>query len=241
MSKSILKTGILVSTLLVPVFVFLFLKTCSTNHFVLPRFVPLVDSTTGKLVMKKTFNAYLNKEVLDTVFRTLPAFNFLDQDSASFGSAQVEGKIKVANFIFTRCGLICPATTRQMQRVQDAFEENTEVVLLSHTVDPRFDTPSVLKKFGQKYDANFSQWKFLTGDKAKLYQMILKGYYLPVSDASVYDSSITDLDKAFIHSEKIVLLDKEGIIRGFYDGTKREEVDRLLLEIKILLDIYKKQ
>jgi protein SCO1 len=235
------KAGILIATLVIPALVFLALKYFGQNHFELPRYIPLIDSAKNEPIMKKVIDPITKKEIIDTVYHTIPTFSFINQDSTVFTEKQTKGKIYVANFIFTRCGLICPKVTNQMARVQDAFLESNDVVFVSHTVDPLYDTPSVLKKYAEKNDAIKGKWFFVTGQKADLYKMALKGYFVPISDASVYDKAITNPDEAFIHSEKMILVDKEGIIRGFYDGTDAKEIDRLKVEIKVLRDIYAKQ
>jgi protein SCO1 len=235
------KAGILIATLVVPALIFLFLKFFGQNHYILPRYIPLIDSTTNEPIIQKTINPKANEPEFDTLYRTIPKFSFIDQNGKVFTEKKTKGKIYVANFIFTRCGLICPKVTNQLARVQDAFLDKNEVIFLSHSVDPKYDTPSVLKKYAKKNDAIDGKWYFLTGDKAEIYKMALKGYFVPISDASVYNTAITNPDEAFIHSEKMILVDKEGIIRGFYDGTDAKEVDRLMVEIKILIDIYSKK
>lgn len=235
-----IKAGILIATLVVPALIFLFLKFFGQNHYVLPRYIPLIDSTSNEPIIKKTINPKPNEPEFDTLFRTIPHFSFIDQNGKVFTDQNTKGKIYVANFIFTRCGLICPKVTNQLARVQDAFLDKNEVIFLSHSVDPKFDTPEILKKYAEKNEAIEGKWYFLTGDKGEIYKQALKGYFVPISDASVYDKAITNPDEAFIHSEKMILVDKERIIRGFYDGTDSKEVDRLMVEIKILLDIYKK-
>jgi protein SCO1 len=112
--------------------------------------------------------------------------------------------------------------------------------LVSHSVDPNFDSAEILKSFAQKNEAKDGKWFFLTGDKKAIYDLGIKGYKVSVADASAYDKNVS-IDETFIHTEKLLLIDKEGYIRGFYDGTEKKEVDRLILEIKVLLDYYKKE
>lgn len=238
--KKYIKAGILITTLVVPALVFLFLRFFSQNHFVIPRYIPLIDSTTQKPIFKKVDSPKYGQPKYDTVYHTIPNFSFIDQNNKIFDSKITKGKIYISNFIFTRCGLICPKVSSQMERVQDAFLSKKDVLIVSHTVDPKFDTPEILNKYAKKHDALYGKWYFVTGDKAELYRMALKGYFVPISDASVYNKAITNPDEAFIHSEKMILVDKEGIIRGFYDGTDPKEIDRLIVEVKILVDIYSK-
>jgi protein SCO1 len=234
------KAGILIATLVLPALIFLGLKYFAQNHFVLPRYIPVIDSATNQPIMKKVMNPITKKEIVDTVFRTIPPFSFIDQDSTVFTEQKTKDKIYVANFIFTRCGLICPKVTNQLRRVQDAFLNKKDVIFVSHTVDPQFDTPNILKRYAVKNDAIKGKWFFVTGTKKDLYKMALKGYFVPIADASEYNKAIKNPDDAFIHSEKMILVDKEGVIRGFYDGTDTKEIDRLMVEIKVLRDIYSK-
>lgn len=232
------KTGILFLVLILPVFIYLGLKTFGTNHFSLPRYIPAIDSTTGEIKMEKRLNPRWNEAEMDTVFQTIPSFSLTDETGKTFDSNSLKGKIYVASFFFTRCTTICPKITSQLSRVQDTFYQDPEVQLLSISVDPKFDEPSKLAAYAKRFDANSKQWYFLTGEKKVIYPLVLKGFHVPLADASEYDAAIKHPDETFIHSERLVLVDKEGIIRGFYDGTDKKEVDRLLVEIKVLKSIY---
>lgn len=232
------KTGILLMTLIVPVLIFLGLKIFGTNHFTLPRFVPAIDSTTGEIKMAKRLNPKWNESEIDTVFQTIPAFQLTDQNGKPFASTSLAGKIFVANFFFTRCGTICPKITSQVSRVSDVFYTDKDVKFISISVDPNFDKPEKLIAYAKRFDADLARWTFLTGDKKAIYPLILKGFHVPLADASEYDKAVKNPDETFIHSERLVLVDKSGVIRGFYDGTDKKEVDRLLMEIKVLQNIY---
>ncbi len=232
------KTGILFLVLILPVFIYLGLKAFGTNHFSLPRYVPAIDSTTGEIKMAKRLNPRWNESEMDTVFQTIPSFSLTNETGKTFDSKSLKGKIYVASFFFTRCTTICPKITSQVSRVQDTFLGDPEVQLLSISVDPKFDQPEQLALYAKRFDANKDQWHFLTGEKKMIYPLVLKGFHVPLADASEYDAAIKNPDETFIHSERLVLVDKEGIIRGFYDGTDKKEVDRLLVEIKVLKNIY---
>ncbi|GAB3501229.1 hypothetical protein GCM10027341_27800 [Spirosoma knui] len=231
------KAGILLVTLLVPALLYLFLRFGSQNHYVLPRYLPKIDSTKGEPLMGK-ITLPDGREILDTLYNHIPPFKLIDQDGKVIDQSVVKGKIYVADFFFTRCVSICPKLSSQLTRVQNIFRNNPDIILLSHSVDPEHDQPAQLKAYAQKYEAIPNKWYFLTGPKANIYDLAMHGYYLPAVDAGVKDG---DPDETFIHSEKLVLVDKEGIVRGFYDGTDKEDVDRLVLEIRVLLDIYSKQ
>ena len=238
MSQKTVKAGILIAALVVPALIFLYLKGFGENHYNLPYMIPLTDSTTGNIMMKKNPNPRWNQPEMDTVFHTIPSWKLTDENGNEFLGQSLKGKIYVADFFFTRCGSICPKMSTELTRVQDTFSKEGEVQLASFSVDPMHDTPEKLREYAQKYDAKAGKWHFLTGTKTQIYPLAVKGYFIPVADASEYDKAVKTPDETFIHSEKLILVDKEGYIRGFYDGTDKKDVDRLILEIRVLLKIY---
>ncbi len=234
------KTGLLLAILVMPVFVFLFLKKCGQNHYQLPTFIPLIDSATGNVKLVKNANPGYKKADYDTIYHTVPTFELTDETGEVFNSFfKLKNCIYVANFFFTRCGSICPKMSSQLTRVQDVFVNDPEVKFVSISVDPEFDTKYELAKYANEYDAIKSKWYFLRAEKRIVYPLAVKGFFIPVADASEYDKAIKSPDETFIHSEKLVLVDKENHIRGFYDGTDKTDVDRLMLEIKVLQAKYK--
>lgn len=230
MKKNKLKTGVLIGILVIPVFFFLFLKIFGQNYYKLPYLFPEIDETGQVIVKGET----------DTVFHQVPNFVLTNQDGKAYSSDDLKDKIYVVDFFFTRCGTICPTMAVEMRRVQDVFAENETIKLVSISIDPKHDSSQVLKAYAKKNDSNPAKWNFLTGDKKTIYDLAIKGFKLPVSDAADYDKNIKSVDETFIHSEKLLLIDKQGYVRGMYDGTNPEDVDRLILEIKLLMDIYKK-
>ena len=238
MSQKTVKAGILIAALVVPALIFLYLKGFGENHYELPYMIPLTDSTTGNVMMKKNPNPKWNQPKMDTVFHTIPAWKLTDENGKEFLGQSLKGKIYVADFFFTRCGSICPKMSTELTRLQDTFSEEEEVQIASFSVDPVHDTPEILREYAKKYDAKAGKWHFLTGTKMQIYPLAVKGYFIPVADASEYDKAVKSPDETFIHSEKLILVDKEGHIRGFYDGTDKKDVDRLVLEIRVLLKIY---
>ncbi|MCY7359860.1 MAG: SCO family protein [Rudanella sp.] len=231
------KAGILLIVLLVPALAYVLLRGLTQNHYQLRRYIPVIDSTNGEPVIGKQVNDF-GREVEDTLFRTVPGFRLTNQDGGLTDSTTVKGKIHVAAFFFTRCGTICPKISGELTRVQDIFRDKSEIIFLSFSVDPEHDKPEQLKAYAKRYEALPGKWYFLTGDKAQIYNLAQHGYFLPVVDHGV---TYGKPDETFIHSEKLVLVDKAGHIRGFYDGTDKKDVDRLILEMRVLLDIYKKQ
>lgn len=228
MNSKYLKTGILAVLLVVPVFVFLFLHFFGKNHFDLPYLFPKIDQY-GEPIIEKG----------DTVYHQTSPFKLLNQKGEEFSSEKIDDKIIIVDFFFTRCGTICPTMTSSLARVQKNFENQKDVQLVSITVDPSYDSPEILKQYAEKNKINGEKWNLLTGSKKEIYELAIQGFKLPVADASVYDTSIKSVDEMFIHSEKILLIDKKKHIRGVYDGTNKEDVERLLVEIKVLLNTYK--
>lgn len=226
MMNKTLKAGILIAILVVPASIFLFLKFFGANRFDLPYYMPQLTEQGEALVVKG-----------DTVFHQVPPFRLVDQAGMSFDSdSALANKIYVVSFFFSRCGTICPVITRNQKMIQDALKDNSNVRLVSISIDPKYDTPQVLSQYAEKIGADTTMWSFLTGDKTLVYDLAIKGYKLPVADASAYDPGITDPDETFIHSEKLLLVDGRGYIRGIYDGTLKSEIKRAIVEIKVLLD-----
>lgn len=231
MNRRYLKAGILAVLLGVPALIFFVLHLFGKNHFDLPHYFPVVNDS----------DEVIFSESGDTLFNKIPAFELTDQNGSVFSSEKMKGKITVANFFFTRCGTVCPKMTSELTRVQGVFKDNPLVLLMSMSVDPKHDSASVLKTFAAEYGAIDGKWFFLTGDKRNIYDLVITGFKLPVADASEYDKTITDVDEMFIHSEKVLLLDRDGYVRGIYDGINKEDVDRLIVEISVLENSYETQ
>jgi len=163
----------------------------------------------------------------ENIYHTVSDFKFTDQDSNEVTPASFEGKVYVTDFFFTTCGSICPKMTTNLVEVQKAFVNNPKVMLLSHTVFPETDSVSVLKKYAQKNGVIDSKWNLVTGDKKQIYTMARKSY-LAVKlgkPEELYD---------MVHTENFVLVDAKRRVRGFYDGTKKEEIERLIEDINFL-------
>jgi protein SCO1/2 len=163
----------------------------------------------------------------DTVFHTIAPFQFVDQDSRVVTNADFTGKIYVADFFFTSCRTICPIMKTQMLRVYEATADMPDVLLLSHTIDPEWDTVQLLHDFAARLGVESRRWHFVTGVKDSIYKIAQTSYYATAME----DRTEPD---GFIHSGAFLLIDRKGRIRGKYDGTKEEEVNRLIGDIKRL-------
>jgi len=198
--------------------VILFLSACKEN-----RKLPIYGMRETKEV--KNSDGTMG---VDTVYQTIPDFRFLNQDSVYITNAQFKGKVYVADFFFTSCSTICPVMHRNLKTVFDEFKNNPDVMFLSHTIDFKYDTPSVLKKYAEKLGVDGPKWQFVFGTKDSVYTLAEKSYLVSVQQ----DSS----DKqGYVHQGYLVLIDKDRKIRGAYDGTDPGQVAQLKKDIPVLL------
>lgn len=155
-------------------------------------------------------------------------FNLIDQHGAHVDLSDVGERIIVADFFFTTCSTICPKMTTQMGRIQSTFPKSDPIMLLSHSVTPEMDSVPVLASYAELHAADYDRWRFLTGDRKQIYDLARRSYFAAMDEG---DGGPDD----FVHTENFVLVDPLRRIRGFYDGTKTTDVDRLIGDIKKLL------
>jgi len=167
----------------------------------------------------------------DTVYHTIADFQFVDQDSATITNDTFKDKIYVADFFFTSCRTICPIMKTQMLRVYDSIQNDPQVKLLSHTIDPKYDTVGLLHDYADRLGVKSDIWHFVTGPQDAIYKIAQTSYFATAME----DKSEVD---GFIHSGAFLLIDKERRIRGKYDGTKEDDVNRLLADIARLEKEY---
>lgn len=165
----------------------------------------------------------------DTVYHQIADFAFINQMGDTISKEDVSGKVYVADFFFTTCPTICPIMKKEMLRVYEIFQGNPEFMILSHSIDPTHDTQEVLKDYAEKLGIEDAKtWNFLTGDQEKIFE-IGQTSYLTTAMADQAEPG------GFLHSGAFLLVDQKGHIRGVYDGTKSDQVDRLLNDIPKLL------
>lgn len=183
-------------------------------------------------ILGRTEYTEVNGKV-DTIYHTIPDFQFVNQDSTIITQADVADKIYVADFFFGTCPTICPIMKQQMLRVYDEFKDNPNFAILSHTIDPEHDTVAYLKDYSERLGVvNNNTWHFLTGDKDKIYEIGSgSGYLVPVGEDQ-------DAPGGFIHSGAFILVDGQRRIRGMYDGTDPKQVSALISDIPKLLARY---
>lgn len=216
-----LKAGILFIAFVIPALIFFNLKFFGHNHYSLPVFYA-------------TDSVEITKGYKVTAAHQIPYFSFLSQDSLLVNYNSFKNKILVVDFIFTRCQSICPKMTNELIRIQEDYADDTLLKMVTFTVDPEYDRPYILKKHITEKNVNTNKWTFLTGSKDSIYALAQRGFFL---------TAMEDRDRPleFIHSDKVVLVDKKGWIRGYYNGTERKEVERLAAEIKVLEKIYESE
>jgi protein SCO1 len=177
----------------------------------------------------------VNPELVDTTvqyiskYHTIANFSFTNQNGRTITQKDYEGKIYVADFFFTTCKSICPKMTTNLVDVQKAFLDNPKVKLLSFSVMPDVDNVSVLKEYAKINGVVDSKWNLVTGDKKAIYTMARKSY-LAVKQGK------PDEQYDMVHTENFVLVDSKKRVRGFYDGTNKEEIQRLIGDIKWLCE-----
>jgi protein SCO1/2 len=164
---------------------------------------------------------------VDSIDYTIPIFSFIDQNNSIVNSVTARNKILVADFFFTSCPSICPKMMKEMLRVYEKYKTDSDVIILSFSIDPQRDSVPRLKAYERKLDFESSKWRLLTGNRDSIYHFAEK--------LLVSASEDPDAPGGHIHSGNFILIDKQRRIRGYYDGTKDESVDKLLNELDILL------
>lgn len=221
--KNYKSLAILLIILVLPAIFIFFLMTGETKHKKLPIMYDMrMEDFDPSFVEYKG----CTPNFVDSTHRTTP-FDLTNQLGKEITQKDLRGNIYVANFILTRCTQnICPKMASQMIRVQEAFKDDKDIKIVSYSIDPTYDTPEILKEYAESYDADNSKWYFLTGTEEEIFEQAKCSYFLPAQKKDSY----VNID----HSERFVLVDRKGQIRGYYNGTRLDEVDKLIHEIQVL-------
>ena len=203
--------------------VLLLLAACSGEqdvnrlpYYNTPDFTPVFLSSPGEAAAK--------------INHTISPFTFTDQHGNTVTDKDIEGKIHVAGFIFTSCGSICPVMTKHMKLLQQEFENNPDVVLLSYSVAPWIDDVDRLKQYSENNRITAANWHLLTGNKNDIYTLARRSYF------AEEDLGFTKDSAEFLHTEHIILVDRSKRIRGIYNGTLELEARQLIKDIHRLSD-----
>jgi protein SCO1/2 len=197
-------------------FLLIFILSCNQK-----RVLPIMGERTP---ITRTENG---NTVIDTQYATVPPFVLLNQEGDTVSEALVKGKIYVADFFFTSCPTICPIMKKEMLRVYEKVKGNDNFMLLSHTIDPDFDSIPLLKEYAKRLGSDGKQWQFLTGQRESIYELAEKGYYATAMPDSTEPGG-------YVHSGGFILVDKQSRVRGVYNGTDAKEVDLLIEDLFIL-------
>jgi protein SCO1/2 len=213
------KIIILVMILALPGFLYYLLNVKGKNRYMpLPFF--------GPKELAKTSHKVHGKVIPDTVYHKLPDFKLVDQNGNTVSSKDFDDKIFVANFFYTHCPTVCTTINNNVNALLSDYAKNKMITFVSITVDPQRDSASVLKEYAKKYNPPNIKWYFLTGDTTTIYPLARQGFLV--------DATKVDNDN-FIYSDKLILIDKQKRIRGYYSGTSTKDITKLNDEIKVLI------
>lgn len=187
--------------------------------------IPII--TLGLLLWMRNLEVSALRQRTVSSYGMVPAFQLTNQNGQAFGSGQLNGKIWIADFVYTTCPGPCPMISSRMSELQKPLEK-TDVHLVSFSVDPEKDTPAVLRDYAAKLQAEPGRWDFLTGSKSTIYKLSHDGFKLAVSDGS-------DEQGIPVHSTRMVLVDRQGQIRGYYDAVEPEAITKLVADTTHLL------
>ena len=209
----------LIVALLFPVAGYLFVKYLSKDAVHMPKryFYDGVATNTIK-----------GKTTTDTLWHQVKGIPFTNQLGKKVQLSDLHGKIIVMNFFFSRCPVVCPGLTRNMKRLQNSFAKSDSIVqFISVSVDPEYDSAAIMRKYADRFDINYDNWWFVTGEKKAIYDFAIKEMKANIAD--------TNVDTAFIHTENFFLLDSNRVIRGFYNGFDTLALAKLASNIPTLL------
>lgn len=182
------------------------------------------------LVVSRALGPRASTKVELPVLSQVPSFDFVSQAGTPFGASSLQGKVWVANFIFTRCPNVCPKFTAKMGALQDrSATEAPQLQLVSFTVDPENDTPEVLKAYGEKHKADFARWTFARGERSALEKVVREGMLQPMDMGDGKDLNTV------VHGSYFALVDAQLRVRGVYRFTEASAVDEVLRDAKVLL------
>ncbi|WP_375239666.1 SCO family protein [Aurantibacter sp.] len=182
--------------------------------------------------------ALVNIELVDSTiqhkkkYHKIADFSLINQNGETVTQEDFKNKIYIADFFFTTCPTICPIMTDHMYDIQKEILNDSDIMLLSHSVTPKIDSVAQLKRYAKKKGVNDKKWHLVTGDKKQIYELARKSYLAvkTTGNGDKYD---------MIHTENFILIDKERQIRGFYDGTNPEALKTLLEDLETLKNSYK--
>jgi protein SCO1/2 len=204
------KIAILLAIIVLPGVFYLLLYSAEHNYTKLSFIGP-------KEAVEKPDGTY------DTLYHTIPYFEFVNQDNKKVTRDDLLGSIYIADFFFVTCPTICPKMTTNMGYIQSKFADKKDLNFISITVNPEHDSVEVLKEYADKVHADTESWSFLTGDKEEIYDLAFKGFFVNADKDDIAPGG-------FLHSQMLILVDRNGHIRGYFDGTVYSEMKKDLTD-----------
>lgn len=215
----------MVKNLFLLAFNFVLLISCTTKSNEKIRVLPIIGNFDVEYRMVD------GKEVADTIYPKVPAFSYLNQDSVMIHSKDLKNKIWIADFMFTKCPTICPTMTSNMKYLSEMTKDlQDQIQFLSFSIDPKRDKPSVFRKYIQERQLDTKNWLFLTGDEEETADLAFNFFHVGVQRTDIEE------DEGFEHTDTFVLVDQDGQVRGLYQGTKKEDVERLEKDLRKLIE-----
>ncbi|WP_086477494.1 SCO family protein [Arenibacter amylolyticus] len=199
-----------------------------------------MDAVEPKKILPVYQPSMVNVELVDSTmqhikkYHTIADFSLINQNGDTITQKDYEDKIYIADFFFTTCPTICPIMTKNMAQIQSQIKDDDEVMLLSHSVTPDIDSVPQLKKYALEQGVLDHKWNLVTGDKKQIYELARRSYFAVKTDG---DGGPFDM----IHTENFILVDKLKRIRGFYDGTNSEDMEKLMSDLEILKAVYNEE
>jgi len=220
-TKGVKKVLILAVILLLPGFLYYLLEKKGQNRY---QSLPIY----GEKILAGTYSNREGKRVPDTLFHQIKSFSLTDQEGQQVDVFANDTSIAVVNFFYTRCATFCTHMNDEMNRVAERFKNNGMVNFYTITVDTAYDSPAMLSEYAKDYQPQSKKWHFLTAGKDDVYKVARGGFLV---------DAVQDTTKAvgFIHSSSLILVDSKRHIRGYYDVTEKDAVNRLIDEVRLLL------
>ena len=181
--------------------------------------------TFGVIILVVSLRRPENKKDELPILGELIDFRLTDQNGDEFGKEDLYGKVWVADFIFTTCAGPCPVMTGQFAELQSRFANASDLNLLSVSVNPEYDTPEILREYGERYGADYDKWHFLTGDKEAIHKLAVDGF------------KVGSVEDPIVHSTRFILLDGKARIRGYYISSELEEMQQLWRDAELLAEV----
>lgn len=219
--SSFKKVLILVTVLALPGFLYYLLQEKGKNRY---RTLDIY----GPKVVASTFHSKRGVKIPDTIYHRVRDFKLISNSSDSVGIPTDSSQIVIVNFFFTKCKSFCPEMNRQMANLVAEFPNNKRLKFYSISVDPEHDTPAALNTYAQTLKADPKRWSFLTGDRAFIYALAKTDFLV---DALAPKNQAEDI----LHSSMLILVDPDRKIRGYYDSTSKDQINKLSDEIKVLI------